>query len=141
VLSGEATHTGTNLIVFGFTRSGLEHTIYHIQGEHANHYTTKWKIIRLIYHTWSTNCSTYCLLLSRSSTNKKKLKTPIELLEAVIRRTDNAMVKRKTKHKRTYKELQHTTYQKSSSASFTNWYISTSLMLKIKILTKIYYQD
>ena len=46
----------------------------------------------------------------------------------------------KTKHKRTYKGLQHT-IQKSSSASFINWYISTSLMLKIKILTKIYYQD
>ena len=38
MLSGEATNT--NLIVFGFTRSGLEPTIYHTQGEPANHYTT-----------------------------------------------------------------------------------------------------
>jgi hypothetical protein len=29
-----------NLIVFGLTRSGLELTIYHNWGEHANHYTT-----------------------------------------------------------------------------------------------------
>jgi len=30
----------TNFIVFGLTRSGLEATIYHTQGEHANHYNT-----------------------------------------------------------------------------------------------------
>jgi hypothetical protein len=36
-MSGEA--TDTNCIVFGLTRSGLEHTIYHIRGEHAIHYT------------------------------------------------------------------------------------------------------
>jgi hypothetical protein len=38
VLSGEATNG--NLIVFGLTPSVLEPTIYHTQGEHANHYTT-----------------------------------------------------------------------------------------------------
>ena len=38
MLSGEA--TDTNLIVFGFTWSGLEPTIYRTRGEHANHYTT-----------------------------------------------------------------------------------------------------
>jgi hypothetical protein len=38
VLSGEATNT--NFIVFGFTRSGLERTIYRTRGEHVNHYTT-----------------------------------------------------------------------------------------------------
>jgi hypothetical protein len=38
MLSGEA--TDTNLIVFGFTRSALEPTIYRTRGEHANHYTT-----------------------------------------------------------------------------------------------------
>jgi hypothetical protein len=38
VLSGEATNT--NIIVFGLTRPGLEPTIYHTRGEHANHYTT-----------------------------------------------------------------------------------------------------
>jgi hypothetical protein len=27
-----------NFIVFGSTRSGLEHTIYRTRGEHANHY-------------------------------------------------------------------------------------------------------
>ena len=32
--------TNTNFIVFGLTLSGLEPTIYHIRGEHANHYTT-----------------------------------------------------------------------------------------------------
>ena len=38
VLSGEGTHT--NFIVFGLTGSGMEPTIYHTRGEHANHYTT-----------------------------------------------------------------------------------------------------
>jgi hypothetical protein len=38
VISGEATNT--NLIVVGLTRSGLEPTIYHNRGEHANNYTT-----------------------------------------------------------------------------------------------------
>ena len=36
--AGEA--TDTNFIVFGLTRPGLEPTIYHTRGEHANHYTT-----------------------------------------------------------------------------------------------------
>ena len=27
------------ILVFGLTQSGLEPTIYHTQGEHANHYT------------------------------------------------------------------------------------------------------
>ena len=35
VLSGETTYN--NVIVFGLTRSGLEHTIYRTRGEHANH--------------------------------------------------------------------------------------------------------
>ena len=38
MLSGEATNT--NFIVFGFTQSGLELTIYRTRGEHANHYVT-----------------------------------------------------------------------------------------------------
>ena len=38
MLSGEATIT--NFIVFGFTRSGLKHTICRTRGEHANHKTT-----------------------------------------------------------------------------------------------------
>jgi hypothetical protein len=38
VLWGEA--TSTNFTVFGFTRPGLEPTIYRTQGEHANHYAT-----------------------------------------------------------------------------------------------------
>jgi hypothetical protein len=38
LLSGEATNI--NFIVFGLTRSGLEPTIYHTRGEHANHYAT-----------------------------------------------------------------------------------------------------
>ena len=36
MLSGETTNT--NFIVFDLTPSGLEPTIYHIRGEHANHY-------------------------------------------------------------------------------------------------------
>jgi hypothetical protein len=38
VLSGEAANT--NFIVLGLSRTGFEPMIYHIQGEHANHYTT-----------------------------------------------------------------------------------------------------
>jgi hypothetical protein len=38
MLSGEAPNT--NFIEFGLTRPGLELTIYHTQGEHANYYTT-----------------------------------------------------------------------------------------------------
>jgi hypothetical protein len=38
MLRGEATNTNFN--VFGFTRAGLEPTIYRNRGEHANHYTT-----------------------------------------------------------------------------------------------------
>jgi hypothetical protein len=30
----------TNFIVFGLTPPGLEPTIYHTRGEHANNYTT-----------------------------------------------------------------------------------------------------
>jgi hypothetical protein len=36
MLSGKATNT--NLIVFGLTRPGLEHTIYRTRGKDANHY-------------------------------------------------------------------------------------------------------
>ena len=38
MLSGEATIT--NCIVFGVTQTGLDPTIYHTRGKHANHYTT-----------------------------------------------------------------------------------------------------
>jgi hypothetical protein len=38
VLSGEAANA--KVIVFDFTRPGLEHTIYCTRGEHANHYDT-----------------------------------------------------------------------------------------------------
>ena len=38
VFSGEVTNT--NFIVFGLQLSGLEPTIYHTWGEHANHYAT-----------------------------------------------------------------------------------------------------
>ena len=51
MLCGEATNT--NFIVFGLTQSGLEPTIYHSRGEHANHYTTDvvhWSIeLHVIY--------------------------------------------------------------------------------------------
>jgi hypothetical protein len=39
MLRGEATNI--SFIVFGLTRLGLEPTIYHTRGEHANHYTTE----------------------------------------------------------------------------------------------------
>jgi hypothetical protein len=32
--------TDNNFIVYGLIRPGLELTIYHTRGEHANHYTT-----------------------------------------------------------------------------------------------------
>ena len=54
MLSGEATHT--NFIVFRLTRSGLEPTIYHTLGEHANHYTTDEPTI---YHTLGEHASHY----------------------------------------------------------------------------------
>ena len=38
MLSEEATNT--NFIVFDLIRTGLNPTIYHIRGEHANHYAT-----------------------------------------------------------------------------------------------------
>ena len=38
MLRGEVTNI--NFIVFNLTRSVLEPTIYHTQGEHGNHYTT-----------------------------------------------------------------------------------------------------
>ena len=38
MLSGEATNS--NFTVSGLTRPGLQPTIYHIRGEHANHYAT-----------------------------------------------------------------------------------------------------
>jgi hypothetical protein len=38
MLSGQAVND--NFIVFGLTRAGLKPTIYHTQGEHANHYAT-----------------------------------------------------------------------------------------------------
>jgi hypothetical protein len=38
MLCGEATNT--NFIVCGLTLTGLKHTIYRTQGEHANHYAT-----------------------------------------------------------------------------------------------------
>jgi hypothetical protein len=50
VLSGEATNT--SFIVFGLTWPGLEPTIYHTWGEHANYYTTNvviYSIEGLIY--------------------------------------------------------------------------------------------
>jgi hypothetical protein len=47
VLSRE--ETNTNLKVFGFTRSGLEPTIYRTRGVHANHYATdavqRWYVV------------------------------------------------------------------------------------------------
>ena len=46
ILSGEATNI--NFIVIGLTRSGLEPTIYHIWGRHANHYTTDAYHLRII---------------------------------------------------------------------------------------------
>jgi hypothetical protein len=38
LFQGEAANT--NFLVFGLTRPGLEPTIYHTRGDHANHYTT-----------------------------------------------------------------------------------------------------
>ena len=48
MLSAEAPNT--NFIVFGLTRPGLESTIYHTRGEHANHYTTDAVVQRMIVY-------------------------------------------------------------------------------------------
>jgi predicted lactoylglutathione lyase len=45
VFIGEAIHI--NITVFGLTRLGIEPTIYHTWGEHANHYTTDMVHMRL----------------------------------------------------------------------------------------------
>jgi hypothetical protein len=37
--------TMSNFIIFGLTRLGLEHMIYHTYGEHGNYYTTKTKAV------------------------------------------------------------------------------------------------
>lgn len=37
--------TMSNFIIFGLTRLGLEHMIYHTCGEHGNYYTTKTKAV------------------------------------------------------------------------------------------------
>ena len=68
MLSREATNT--NFIVFGFTRSGLEPTIYHARGEHTNRYTTD-----AVVSIWSLplqdDCST--LLVTTKIASKIKL--------------------------------------------------------------------
>ena len=43
MLSGEATHS--NFIVFGWTRSVLEPTIYHTRDKHADYYTSNTVIL------------------------------------------------------------------------------------------------
>jgi hypothetical protein len=54
VLPGETPNS--NFIDFGLTRSGLEPTIYHTRGEHANHYTTDEPTI---YHTRGEHANHY----------------------------------------------------------------------------------
>jgi hypothetical protein len=51
--TGARTHNlPHSLYVFGLTRRGLEPTIYHTRGEHANHYTTAIRlgVIYLLFH-------------------------------------------------------------------------------------------
>jgi exonuclease I len=52
VFSGEA--TDTKLIVFGLIRAGLEPTIYHTRGKHANHYVidavTAYEIVKVLQY-------------------------------------------------------------------------------------------
>lgn len=45
MLNREAANTCTKSIVFGLTCLGLESTINHTSGEHADHYTTKAALI------------------------------------------------------------------------------------------------
>jgi hypothetical protein len=71
MLSGEATNT--NFIVFGLTQPGLEPTIYHTRGEHANHYTTD--AIKKI-------CLIYCKILI-TFTMLSNLCMPIHLIKCV----------------------------------------------------------
>jgi hypothetical protein len=53
MLSREATNT--NFLVFGLTRPGLEPSIYHTRGEHANHNTTEtvWKYMSQVINMYS----------------------------------------------------------------------------------------
>ena len=39
LILSSADTTNTNLLVFGWSRSGLEHTIYRNESEHDSHYT------------------------------------------------------------------------------------------------------
>jgi hypothetical protein len=36
----ERRRANTSFIVYGLTQAGLEPTIFHLRGEHTNHYTT-----------------------------------------------------------------------------------------------------
>ena len=76
---GEATNA--NFIVFGLTGRGLEPTVYHTRGEHANHYSTdavstelnhpvcfNWKVLEFCW--WrgildTTLCDKVCQWVSR----------------------------------------------------------------------------
>ena len=53
----------TNFIVFGLTRLGLEPTIYHTPGEHANHYTTD--AVLLFYKNRSKKIITFNIFCFR----------------------------------------------------------------------------
>jgi hypothetical protein len=58
--------TSSNFIVLGLNRTGLEPTIYHIQGEHANNYTTNaGKFVRLWLLGGNLNILTYLNLFER----------------------------------------------------------------------------
>ena len=57
----------TNFIVFGLTLSGVEPTVYHTQGERANHYNTYFIVFGLtlsgveptVYHTQDDRANHY----------------------------------------------------------------------------------
>ena len=79
LLSGE--ETNTNFIAFDYTRSGLEPTIYHTPGEHANHYTTdvggtemtnNYKIIFLMCRYRTVLKSKFLFISNRKSVIKHK---------------------------------------------------------------------
>jgi hypothetical protein len=60
LLSVACLATNTNFIVFGLTWSGLEPTIYHTRGQHANHTVVEWLL-------FNAKCDIFSYFMARRS--------------------------------------------------------------------------
>jgi hypothetical protein len=83
-INGEAINT--NCIIFGFTRPGLEPTIYSTRGEHANHYPSgAIDIFYFIYNYSDDNTVAYAgydlykLIFGFLKVQKYQMKTPFQM--------------------------------------------------------------